>query len=198
MRIHGLWVLLLTGLTSLVESTHAQPRSELYMCAPTCREAMPQVYTAYCDLILDFEAGEGRTLWGPLLNTGPVKVGIQATPFGEPVETLPLIVQVRVGEGETTCPPFEDGRFVFQTSGTVAASCESLWAWSPILRLEDLGIPTGTEYWVQLLSQFHPGPVPENPQGAACSPLRACVKIEEVTVAVEAVTWTRVKSIFRD
>jgi len=117
MRIHGLWVLLLTGLTSLVESTHAQPRSELYMCAPTCREAMPQVYTAYCDLILDFEAGEGRTLWGPLLNTGPVKVGIQATPFGEPVETLPLIVQVRVGEGETTCPPFEDGRFVFQTSG---------------------------------------------------------------------------------
>lgn len=198
MRIHVAWILLLAGPSGVVGSAQGLPDKELFMCAPVCREAVPQLLEVNCDLILNFEAGDGRTLWGPLLNSGPVKIGIAAMRAAPPVVTLPLIVHVRADDGGSNCPPFDDGVFAFQTTGLDTASCESLWVWSSVLELEDLGIPQGSAYWVQLDSQFHPGPIDQNLEGAASSPLRACVWVKAVTVGIEASTWTRLKTVFRD
>ena len=167
-----------------------------YECTPACFEAAPVLFDGGdCDLLLTYEAGEGRTLWGPLQNTGPVQIGLVARRPYAPIEPLPLLVRV-LDAGSPDCHG-ATGTLVWQTLGTDPDECVSIWLWSPPIDLSASGIAVGTSYWVQLESAYQPGPNPPSLEGAASSALRACVAVTAAsTVSAEPTNWSAIKLLF--
>ena len=174
---------------------HAQFPIELYECTPSCRESEARVVETDCDVILTFEAGEGLSLWGPLANAGPIRIGVLARRPPAPIAQLPLHIRVLGTQGSATCAPTDVGVPVWETLGADSLSCET-WLWSPTIDLVDAEIPLGTPYWVQLESQYVAGPSPPQPQGSASSPLRACIVVEAISVRLEGATWSAIKRLF--
>ena len=168
----------------------AQPPTDFVACEPVCREEEPYGIMVGCEPWVLWEANIGRTLWGPLRCGGPIEVSIEARSLPEPVEAIPLYLEVRSDAGTDRCLPVAGG-LIWQTTGT--RSCDSLWVTSQLL---DLHLPIGTTYWIQMIGFRRLGPHP--PDAAAESPFVRCLRVRALPMGVENTTWSLVKTLYRD
>ena len=175
----------------LASAARSQP-TELFECNPWCREAFGGVYFD-CGpeplLGLRWDEVVGRQWYGPLRWEGPIKVRIEARPLPHQLvpTTLPLYVELRSPDGARDCRS-DTGTTVWWTEGT--SSCDSLWVESGVI---NTAFPVGFEYWLSL-SAF----ISSDSLGLrASSPFVRCVELRRAQVAVQPVTWGRVKQLYQ-
>jgi hypothetical protein len=184
-------VVLAVAALGFASTARTQP-TELFECSPRCIEASGAVY---------FDCGEspplgirwdevgGRQWYGPLRWEGPIVIRIEARPLPRSLVpiTLPLYVELRGPEGARECRS-EGGNAVWWTYGT--SSCDSLWVESGTI---STAYPVGAEYWLSL-SAFRSA---DHLGRYASSPFVRCIELRRAQVAVQSLTWGRVKQIYQ-
>lgn len=180
-------------LLALAPSAQAQVPTELEACGPNCSELFPSSFVLDCreeyGQWLLYRSPWGRAWVGPIRYVGPLEVSIQARP-GLFDEILPLIVQIRTDRGAAQCRS-DTGGPSWWTYGTTGCHPDSLWATFP--RVELVGIPIDTLYWVQVegfLTLGQDGRV-------YASPYWRCIRVRAFPTMVSTSSWGHVKALYR-
>jgi len=177
----------------LSSSSHAQVPAELLACGADCSELETSSYVFACreefGEWLVYRSPWGRAWVGPIRYVGAFEVSIQAR-AGMFDEILPLFVQIRTDPGAAQCRS-ETGGPTWQTFGTRGCDPDSLWVTFP--RVELVGVPLDTPYWVQVEGFLSRG------QGGRvyASPYWRCIRVRAFPTMVSTNSWGHVKALYR-
>ena len=172
-------------------AVHAQAPTDVVLCDPGCSEVLPSGIIIDCRDELGREklwtSAWGRSWYGPLRNTGPIEVSIEARPPAT-YEPLPLFVEIRADPGAAQCRS-DIGAPTRLTYGTMSCHPDSQWVTLP--RYDLSWLAPDAHYWVQVVGFLIGTPV------RISSPFVGCLRVRAFPSAIAPSSWGQIKNLYR-
>jgi len=173
-------------------TVRAQTPMEVVFCGPACSEVLPSGIIIDCrdELGRDklWTSAWGRSWYGPLRNTGPIEVSIEARPSTNHEVILPLFVEIRADPGAAQCRS-DIGAPTRLTYGTMSCHPDSLWVTLP--RYDLSWLAPDAQYWVQVVGFLLVTPV------RMSSPFVSCIRVRAFPSAIAQSSWGQIKNLYR-
>lgn len=173
-------------------AARAQVPTDVVLCGPSCSEVLPSGFIIDCRDELGhnklWTSSWGRSWYGPLRNTGPIEISIEARP-PTGYEPLPLFVEIRADQRAAQCIS-DIGAPTRLTYGTTSCHPDSLWVRLPQFDLS--WMPTDATYWVQVVGFLLVTPA------RMSSPYVGCIRVRAFPSSVISSSWGHIKGLYRD
>lgn len=151
---------------------------------PLCEDIhAASVLDIFCDPIRVFELYNGRVAWAPLRCVGPITIALNTRSLTS--TRFPLYVEIVPVQNLDHCPG--PGVLVMVAHG--GNQCGGIWETSGPLDITSI-VPLGSLYAIQLVFFYAA-------YGAYLSPAVDCIRVTAQPMAIEARTWSQVKTLYR-